>query len=117
MITGGKIDKVEATKANEVAMAGLNINVALDDVKVKGKNIEIDYTYTATYADNIGEIKLKGTLFATEDDKLSKEVEATWKKNKKVPDEYAEALINAINYTCSANGTLIARVLNMAPPI
>lgn len=117
MITGGRVDKIEAKKSSEGPSEGLNINITLDDIKTKDSTIEILYTYTATYAGGLGEIILNGSLTATEDKKLVKEVEEAWEKGKKVPDKYAEVLINAINYTGSANGTLVARVLNIAPPI
>lgn len=117
MITGGRIDSIEGKKNNEEQIKGLNINITIDDVKVDGQKVEIGYTYTANYAENVGELKLKGVLFADEDKKLAKEIETEWTKNKKVPNSYAEVIINAINYSGSANGTLMARVLNISPPL
>jgi hypothetical protein len=117
MIVGGKIDSVEAIKKSEDPLKGLNINIIMDDVKVKGENVEMAYTYTVTYDEGIGELKMKGVLYAKEEKKLAKEIEDEWKKSKKLPDAYAEGILNAINYNGSANGTMVARVLNLSPPL
>ncbi|MFA5049517.1 MAG: hypothetical protein WC501_00760 [Candidatus Micrarchaeia archaeon] len=119
MIVGGKIEHVEATKKTENKIEGLSINITLEDVKVKGEEIEIHYTYIANYEKDVGGITIKGILYSKEDKKLAKEIADNWKKDgqKKLPPEYASALLSAINYTGSANGTLIARVLNLSPPL
>ncbi|MDO8553264.1 MAG: hypothetical protein Q7S22_00515 [Candidatus Micrarchaeota archaeon] len=117
MITGGRIDSIAGKKTSEDQIKGLNINIAIDTVKINGQKIEVGYTYIASYPDNVGEMTIKGVLFADEDKKISKEVEIEWQKNKKIPQVYAETILNAINYTGSANGTLIARVLNLSPPL
>ena len=117
MIIGGRVDVVEGKKQKEDTIKGLNINITIDGVKVNGNNVEISYTYTATYAEDIGYLTIKGVLFAEEDKKVAKDIADEWQKNKKVPDGYAEIVLNAVNYTGSANGTLIARVLNISPPL
>ncbi len=117
MIVGGKIDFVEATKTSEDTLKGLNINISMEEVKVKGESIELAYTYTVAYDEGVGNLKMKGTIYAKEDKKLAKEIEDEWKKNKKLPDAYAEGILNAINYNGSANGTLAARIVNLSPPL
>lgn len=120
MIVGGKIERIEAEKRKEGKIEGLSINITLDDIKVKDENVEIRYTYAAKYAKDIGEISIQGILYTKEDKKLAKEISENWKKNKskkKLPPEYASTLLSAINYTGSANGTLVARVLNLSPPL
>lgn len=119
MIVGGKIEHVEATKKSENKIDGLSINIALEDIKVKGEEIEVHYTYIANYDKDIGGITIKGVIYTKEDKKLAKEIGDNWKKDgqKKLPPEYASSLLSAINYTGSANGTLVARVLNLSPPL
>ena len=117
MITGGRIDAVEGKKLMDGPLKGLNINIAISDIKIDGQKMEIVYSYSAVYADNLGDLKIKGALFTEEDKKLVKDVETEWKKSKKLPVAYAEIILNAINYSGSANGTLLARVLNLSPPL
>lgn len=117
MITGGRIDEVEGKKNKEDEFLGLNINISIDGVKVNGEAVEIQYTYEATYANGVGNVKIKGAIFTKEDKKVSKEIEEEWKKNKKMPEGFAENILSAINYTGSANGIFVARVLNLSPPL
>lgn len=120
MITGGRIDEVEGKKIGESnTITNLNIDIALNEVKINGINLEVSYTYTALYGKdkNSTHLTIKGAIFAEEDKKLVKEIEDEWKKAKKLPEAYAEVVINAINYTGIANGTLLARLLNVAPPL
>ncbi|MBN1169759.1 hypothetical protein JXA56_01935 [Candidatus Micrarchaeota archaeon] len=118
MIVGERILDVSGNKVPQQQIKGLNINIQLENVELnKDKNLEITYIYTAEYRDNVGEIKIKGLLIAKEDEKLSKEIVSTWKKSKKIPDDYATVVLSAVNYSGSANGTLLARVLNLTAPL
>ena len=117
MITGGRIDAVEGKKNKEDEFKGLNINISVDGVSVTGENVEVSYTYDANYAEGVGFVRVKGAIFAKEDKKLAKEIDDEWKKSKKMPDVFAEGILSAINYTGSANGIFISRVLNLSPPL
>ena len=117
MITGGRIDEVEGKKNKEDEFKGLNINISVDGITVSGENVDISYTYEANYAEGVGYVKVKGAIFAKEDKKLAKEIDDEWKKSKKMPEGFAESILSAINYTGSANGIFLSRVLNLSPPI
>ena len=62
-------------------------------------------------------MKIIGTLESKEDLKAAKEIESTWKASKKLPDAFAEIVLNTVNYTCGTNGTLVVRPVNLAPPL
>jgi len=117
MITGIKITKVEAHRDSDNEVAGLNINIGVDKVAAKGGDVAIEFNYSATYLDGVGELKMSGTLASKEDPKLAKEITDRWAKDKKLPDNYAELVLNAINYACGTNGTLVVRSVNLSPPI
>jgi len=117
MITGERILEISGKKESIEGIKGLAINISLDDVKVKGENVELTYEYTANYDEKVGFLKIRGLITSKEDKKLAKDIEDEWKKNKKLPDQYAEMLLGAINYSGSANGTLIARVLGLTAPL
>lgn len=117
MIVGERILEVSGKKETGASIKGLSINIALEDVKHSNGNVEITYVYTANYEDNVGQIRIKGLLMAKEEDKLAREISETWAKNKKVPDAYAETVLSAVNYSGSANGTLLARVLGLTAPL
>jgi len=117
MITGERILEVSAKREQGVNITGMSINIGLDDVKVSGDSIELIYEYTASYEEKAGILKIKGIITAKEDKKLADEIKAEWAKSKKLPDKYAEFALGAINYSGSANGTLVARVLNLTAPL
>ena len=117
MIIGERILEISGNKHSQENIQGLSINIALDDVHLNDDTLEITYTYTANYENKIGLLTIKGMLMAKEESKLSNEVAAMWKKNKKIPEAYAETVLSAINYSGSANGTLVARVLGLTAPL
>lgn len=117
MIVGERILEVSGNRVPKEPIKGLNINIQLDGVEKDKENIEITYTYIADYKEAVGQIKIKGLLIAKEEDKLAKEIVDKWKKEKKIPDDYATVVLSAVNYSGSANGTLLARVLGLTAPL
>lgn len=117
MIVSERILEISGKKEKWESIQGLNINISIDDVKVDGENVELFYSYVATYEDKVGELNIKGVLIAKEDKKLAKEIADTWKKEKRIPDSYAQPTLSAINYSGSANGTLLARVIGLTAPL
>ena len=117
MITGIKIVKVEARRDKDEDMTGLNVNIGLDAVAVVNGEIAISFNYSVIYTEGVGEINMKGTITSKEDAKLAKEITTRWEKEKKLPDGFAELILNAINYACGTNGVFVARPVNLSPPI
>jgi hypothetical protein len=117
MITGIKITSVEARRDKDEDMTGLNVNIAIDAVSVKAGETTIDFNYSAVYQEGVGELKMKGSITAKEDAKLTREITERWEGEKKLPDLFAEIILNAINYACGTNGVFVVRPVNLSPPI
>ncbi|MCD6279800.1 hypothetical protein J7J26_03455 [Candidatus Micrarchaeota archaeon] len=117
MIKGARILEVNAKRESPAAIQGLGINIALNDVIVKGKDVTINYTYTVRYEKGVGELKMIGEVYFEEDAKKVKEIEKQWKDKKSLPNDFAEIVLNSINYTCSTNGVLVVRPVNLSPPM
>ena len=117
MITGIKITSVEAKREKDEDMTGLNVNIGLDAVAVVKDEIAISFNYSVVYTEGVGEINMKGTITSKEDARLTKDIMARWEKEKKLPDAFAEIILNAINYACGTNGVFVARPVNLSPPI
>ena len=117
MITGIKLSRVEAHRDKDDEISGLSINISVDSVSVKSGEVAIGFSYSAMYAEKVGELKVGGTVTSREDAKLSREISDKWDKEKKLPDAFAEMVLNAINYACGTNGTLVVRAVNLSPPI
>ncbi len=117
MLVGERIKDVSGTKTKREAIKGLSINISINDVRINGRDVEIDYSYVANYDEDVGKLEIKGTLVANEEEALAKNIEDSWKKDKKLPDDYMPMILSAINYSGSANGTLIARVVGLTAPL
>ena len=117
MITGIKLSRVEAHRDKDDEITGLSINISVDSVSVKSGEVAIGFSYSATYAEGVGELKVGGTVTSKEDPKFSREISDKWEKDKKLPDAFAEMALNAINYACGTNGVFVARPVNLSPPI
>jgi hypothetical protein len=117
MIVGERILEVSGMRVPKTSIKGLSINISLEDVKMAEENVEVTYVYTADYQETAGQIKIKGIILAKEEAKRAKEIVDSWKKSKKVPDDYATVVLSAVNYSGSANGTLMARVLGLTAPL
>lgn len=116
MIVGDRVTKIESEIKERKAHNGLKLNIAIKDVSSENDRVVFDYLYEVTYTD-VGYIKIFGKMFANEEEKLEKEIHDSWKKNKKIPEEYMEKLLNAINFTATSHATLVARVMNYSPPL
>ncbi len=116
MIVGNRVTSIEA-KRGENEIKGLDIRIGFKDVRENNEILEIDYEYVASYREDAGEIKIGGTIFAKENEKTKKAILDAWKKDKRLPEDYMETALNNVNFMGAANGTIIAKVLNTAPPL
>ncbi|MEM3362372.1 MAG: hypothetical protein QXV64_00745 [Candidatus Anstonellaceae archaeon] len=117
MITGIRIDSVEAAREKNDDIEGLDVNIGIDEIKINANQIEIKFNYQVNYKQNIGYLKMKGVIYTQEETKRTKEIEKTWTEQRKLPDDFSEMILNAINFTCGTNGVLVVRPVNLAPPM
>ncbi|MEM2963532.1 MAG: hypothetical protein QXW70_02460 [Candidatus Anstonellales archaeon] len=117
MIVSGRINSVEVRKDSDEPMVGISINISMDDVKINGRRVEVYYTYHAKYDKDVGSLKMSGVLYANEEEKTAKKIKEKWEKERKLPDDFAEAVLNTVNFTCSTNGILAVRIVNLSPPM
>ena len=117
-ITGMRITAAEVTREKNEVPRGISINMSINAVRQDGDQAEIVFTYRAEYADNVGLLRLEGILYAKpESKKQLDDIVKGWKDKKKLDDEFAEEVLNNINFACGAHGTLMARVVNLQPPM
>lgn len=118
MIIGDKVSKVEADIKDRKQHKGVKLNIVVKGVKEAEDNrIGFDYLYDVSYGDDIGYIKVEGTMFAQEEEGMRDKILRDWKDKKKIADNYMERLLNAINFSATAHSTIIARVLSYSPPL
>jgi len=124
MITGIDISKVEATKGSKEAITNMKFNINFDDVKVSQDNVEVAFTFVASYEGGsqstpkpVGEIKVIGSVISKEAKKDIDDISDTWKNKKTLPLQFAENLINLLNFECGARGTLVAYSIGFVAPL
>jgi hypothetical protein len=115
-IIGERILEVSGKKDKAEGFTGLSIDISIESVKVEGENVEMRYQYTANYEEKMGYLTIKGILLAKEDKKLAEQIRSEWDRNHRLPEGYAENVLTTVNYSGSANGTLVARVLGFTAP-
>ena len=117
MITGGKINAVEAKRLKEGQVTGLAVNIDVTDLKEDGNALAVSYTFTIHYNPEIAEMKIHGELQASEDPASRKKIMEEWKKSKTMLPSFAEDVLTAMNYAATATGTLLAYAINVGAPI
>jgi len=117
LIIGGRIIEVSGRKIEDGPLEGMNFNINIEDVKTAEGRLIVKYDYTIKYLPKVAEMLVKGELLVEENEKKRKEIEDEWKKKRQLPPEFAEEVLTAITYTCSAVGTLIAFGLGITAPL
>jgi hypothetical protein len=117
LIVGNRITKLEAAREKEEPRKGLSFKINVRDAKVSGKKVDVSYDYSADYTEGVGYIRMEGVITAEEDKALLDQIKKEWADKKRLPQEYAEVILNAINYFGGVNGVLASRVVNLSPPI
>ncbi len=81
--------------------------------EISDKEANVDFRYTATYGP-IGTIKIEGKIVYEGDaPSLAKQ----WSSNMEMPENVASEIHTAIMRTCMPEAVLIARDLNLPPPM
>ena len=124
MITGVKVSKVEAERFNEDMIANMKFNINFDNVKVNADDVHVEFTFLANYegaeaskAKDVGVLKITGTIMSKESKKDADEIANVWKTKKTLPLNFAEGIINLLNFECGARGTLLASSIGLLAPL
>ena len=86
------------------------VNISLNDENTSN----IEFQYAANYG-SVGIIRMEGNLIF--EDKNIKDLVDAWKTSRKMPDNVATTVHNAIIHACLTEAVFIARDLNLPPPI
>lgn len=122
MITEVNIKEIEAKRAHKDLIANMKFNINFDDVKVDKENVSVDFTFTTDYegqesSKNIGKLEIKGNIVSKESKKDADEIVNMWKEKKTLPINFAEDVINMLNFECGSRGTLVAYSMGFVAPL
>jgi len=116
-ITGGKIIAIEAKRDKAEVPKGMSMNVSIEDVSASKEDVTVQFVFSVVYNDSVGSIKITGLMHAKEEAKKAKEIAKEWKDNKKVPDDFAEMLMNYVAYAGGITGTFVSQSLGLNAPL
>lgn len=127
MIVGFGFTKLSAQKG-ETAKGKIDIsnNVSIKDVqednfslgKDKQQNVlRFIFEFASKYEPNVGNVVLEGELLYMEEAKKAKELLNSWKKDKKLPKELMEGMLNTILTKCNVQALILSQQVNLPPPI
>jgi len=127
MIVGFGFTKLSAEKG-EIAKGKIDINnnVSIKDIqednfslgKDKQQNVlRFIFEFVSNYEPKVGKILFEGELLYLEEQKKAKELLNSWKKDKKLPKELMEGMLNTILTKCNVQALILSQQVNLPPPI
>lgn len=126
-IIGFNFTKMNVEKKPKVATGKINIsnNISITNIeekelafgKAKQKSLIFTFKFVSKYEPAIGEIELLGDItFVAEAAKIT-EIINNWKKDKKIPKEVMESIINTALNKSNIQALILSRDINLPPPI
>ena len=83
----------------------------------KQKAFVVKFNFTVNYEPNVGVIDLSGDLLYLADEKLSKEIEVAWKKNKSLPQSITLPVFNKILHNCNVEALILSKEIALPSPV
>ena len=127
MIVGFGFTKLSAEKGETAkGKIDINNNVSIKDIqednfslgKDKQQNIlRFIFEFTSNYEPKVGKILFEGELLYMEEQKKAKELLNSWKKDKKLPKELMEGMLNTILTKCNVQALILSQQVILPPPI
>lgn len=116
MITRIRINEVDAKRVPEKKVQGFDVRFNIDKTEVVNDEIRVNFAYEANYKGDSGHIKLRGEIISKEDKETTKKIEDDLKEGR-LPTDYMQKIVNAVNYYGTTHATVVASVIDIVPPI
>jgi hypothetical protein len=114
---GIRFYKVEAESTRDENFSSVSVNLDIREMKISGSELRIDFSYGVDYRPGVARVKFEGyTTIGGIPSELQK-IEKDWRKDRTLPKALAEPLINVITFNAETNGVLIAKAINIVPPL
>ena len=119
------VHKVNAER-NLLAKGGqikINNNVAIKNVEemdflVDGKKgLKFTFSFSCSYEPDLGKIEVEGQVLYVENEKKITEIKSGWDKNKRVPVEVMEQIVNAALHKGNIQAIKISEDVSLPSPL
>ena len=107
----GKISISNNVSITSVEKTNLELGQSKEDA------LKFTFEFTSQYDPKVGIINLMGDVIFMEDDKKIADIEAQWKKDKKIPKEVMTNVLNHVLNKCNIQALILSKDLNLPPPI
>ena len=119
------LHKVVANRNLEAKGGQININnnVSLKNVEelsfaVEGKKgLKFTFAFNCDYQPDLGKIEVEGQVLYVNDEAKIKEIKSGWEKNKSIPQEVMEQIINAALHKGNIQAIKISEEVNLPSPL
>ena len=101
----------------------INNNVSIKDVEsldfsVEGKKgLKFPFEFTCHYEPDLGKIDVEGQVLYVDEETKVEEVHNSWKKNKKIPMDVMEQIVNAALHKGNIQAIKISEDINLPSPL
>jgi len=125
-IVGFSFTKINVERKKAVSgKLGIKNNVAIKSVEksdlsfgsTKQAAVKFNFEFSAIYEPDVGQIVLVGEVLDVEDEKKTKEILDEWKKDKKVPQDVMNNILNTVLSKCNVEALILSRDINLPSPI
>lgn len=125
-VVGLQLNKIVVEKLKPAkGKVSVNNNVSITDVEKteltfgmsKQNVLNFKFEFVAAYEPKIASITLNGNVTYFDKPEVIDKLHSGWKKDKKVPPEVMTPILNSILSKCNVEALLLAREINLPPPI
>ncbi len=101
----------------------INNNVSIKDVEsldfsVEGKKgLKFTFEFTCHYEPDLGKIDVEGQVLYVDEEAKVEEVHNSWKKNKKIPMDVMEQIVNAALHKGNIQAIKISEDISLPSPL
>ena len=79
--------------------------------------MKFTFAFNCNYEPNLGKIEVEGQVFYINDEKIVEEVKKSWEKDKKIPLEVMEQIINASLHKGNIQAIKISEEVSLPSPL
>lgn len=101
----------------------INNNVSIKELEemhlgVEGKKgLKFNFSFNCNYEPDLGKIEVEGQVLYVEEEKKVKNIKAGWDKNKKIPVDVMEQIVNAALHKGNIQAIKISEDISLPSPL
>ena len=113
----------ERNLENKGGQVNINNNVSIKDVEDLSfsadgkKGVKFTFAFNCAYEPALGKIDVEGQVLYVNDEKVTDEIKANWEKEKRLPMNVMEEVVNAALHKGNIQAIKISEEVNLPSPL